>query len=99
MAGRGEEENRKTSVLGIFYKPNLMAFTLFQGHMCVSNINCRLCFLNFGLDSHFIEFKCGMVATLMKMIMHNMNCATSVLFNGDNLHFFDRSSVWVCRKF
>ena len=52
-----------------------MIFTLFQGHTCIRNINCKL----HGLDSRPLYFKSCMVATYIKKIMHvNMISITGV---------------------
>ena len=54
----------------------LMTLTVLQDHRCVRNINCKLCFFDFCLDSCALWFKCCIVAAYIKNIMHNMNCAT-----------------------
>ena len=41
----------------------LMILTLFQGHRCARNINCKFGFLGFCLDFCLLWFKCCMIAT------------------------------------
>ena len=56
----------------------LMTLTLFQGHRCVRNMNCKSRVLDFCP----LYFKRYMVATNIKKIMHNMICVTLVCIQG-----------------
>ena len=59
--------------------PGFMTLTLFQGHRCVRNINCKL----LVLDSCPLQFKHCMVATYIRKNMHDMICVTLVLYSGE----------------
>ena len=55
-----------------------MTLTLFQGLLGIRNINYELCFLDSCFDFCLQSFKCCMVATYIKKIIHNMNRVTEV---------------------
>ena len=63
------------TLLGVYIAiVGLMTLTLFQGHRCVRNINCKLRF--FYSCSLYCWLKCCMFATYIKKIMHNMTYVT-----------------------
>ena len=66
----------------------LMSLILFQGHKYVRNMNCKLCFLDSCLDPCVLQFKFCMIATYIKKIMHNINCATLVLCSREIVYMF-----------
>ena len=63
---------------GLQCHQGLMAFILFQGHMCVRNVNCKLR----TLDYCSLYFKRGMVPTCIDKIMYNIICVTLVYIQG-----------------
>ena len=68
----------------------LMTLTLFQGHRCVRNINCKLGVLDFCP-----LVWCCMVATHIKKIMHNMICMTDVYSREIiNMFFINDLACW-----
>ena len=85
-------------LLGVYiFIVGLMTLTLFQGHRCVRNINCKLCFVDSCVDS--CRLYLNVVATCIKKIMHNMKCVTGVcVCSREILYMFLVSQVWVCQK-
>ena len=56
----------------------LLTLTLFQGHRCIRNMNCKL----HVFDSCPLHFKCCRVATYIRKIMHNLTCVMLVYIQG-----------------
>ena len=71
----------------------LMTLTLFQGHRCVRNINCKLRVLDFCP-----LFKCCMVATYIKKIMNSV-CPWYVFFHREGEREINRGgNVCACTR-
>ena len=71
--------------LGVYiFIVGLITLTLFQGHVCVRNINCKL----LVLDSSPPWFTRCMVVTYIQKIMHDMICVTLVYYSREIIDIF-----------
>ena len=79
----------------IFFQ-HLMTLTLFQGHRCVWNVNCKLCVCAFFLILDHCSLNVARLRS--KKVCTIWFVLSWCVFKGGSEHIFGRSSVWASEK-